>query len=240
MIVSDLVIMRDSFLPSLVIFTVIGTVMAFGSESAVIGAACIGAMGTVTFALVLAQSDESGSWENLRATLPLSRKDAMVGRYASIPIASLGSCIFAVLIMGFLQFAVIRRPLLWVIQPPGVLHTACFIADQPLSVVVAGAFLGGAAALLGTAVVLPFIAKIGATKAARCAAAICALFALACCFVTDGLLYEAGWLFDFRQWCALNPTLGYPLIAAAGTAITLMLYAASAALSAKIYESREF
>ena len=238
-IVSDLIIMRDSIVSSIIVFVVIGVIMSF-SMGAISAAACIGATSVLSPVLTLVALDEANGWERLRATLPISRRDTIFGRYASIAIIALGGSLFAVVFMLLLQFAVIRRPLLWIIEPFGGLQTAVALAAEPAGAIFAAAILGGACGLLAMVVEFPLIARFGMTKAIRFAPLMLVLIAVCLVGAADSSLFASSWFIDLEQSFASKPDLMLPLITGAIVAVVLVLYAASALFAAKIYEAREF
>lgn len=95
MIVSDFAVLRSALLQLLGICLVIALFMGY-VMGAVGTAAAIAAMIPFTGLFSLAAYDEQNNWERFRLTLPLTRRQVVFGRYASIAllhgrIPSLGS-----------------------------------------------------------------------------------------------------------------------------------------------------
>ena len=83
MILSDLIVMRRNliqlFLTCLIITIVI--TLAMNNTLAVVGG-CFGAMIPLLYLFSIAAYDEMNEWQTYRLTLPTTRKDSMIGRYA--------------------------------------------------------------------------------------------------------------------------------------------------------------
>ena len=56
----------------------------------------------------------------------------------------------------------------------------------------------------------------------------------------EDVLFASDWFAAVKQLAVGNPDLALPLMAGTATVVVLALYAASAALAAKLYQAREF
>lgn len=95
MIVSDFAVLRSVLLQLLGICLVIALFMGY-VMGAVGTAAAIAAMVPFTGLFSLAAYDEQNNWERFRLTLPLTRRQVVFGRYASIALLTVGSRAFLV------------------------------------------------------------------------------------------------------------------------------------------------
>lgn len=98
MIVSDFAVLRSALLQLLGICLVIALFMGY-VMGAVGTAAAIAAMIPFTGLFSLAAYDEQNNWERFRLTLPLTRRQVVFGRYASIALLTVGSLALA-LVLG--------------------------------------------------------------------------------------------------------------------------------------------
>lgn len=239
-IISDFLILRDSLGPSIIAFVIIGLVMALGMGSAVGSAACIAAMSALAPAITLMATDETNGWERFRAVLPVSRQGVVCGRYASVAVAALAGSLFACVLMLVLKLVVVMPPILWIMKPFGGMEAASAIAAEPILTVCASAFMGGAISLLVMIVQFPLIARFGMTRAIRFAPFMFALVALLLFGAAESALFESSWFLAMERWLASEPGFAFSLTACVVVAVVLVLYAASAVLSTKFYEAREF
>ena len=97
-IVSDFAVLRSALLQLLGICLVIALFMGY-VMGAVDTAAAIAAMIPFTGLFSLAAYDEQNNWERFRLTLPLTRRQVVFGRYASIALLTAGSLALA-LVLG--------------------------------------------------------------------------------------------------------------------------------------------
>ena len=98
MIVSDFAVLRSALLQLLGICAIIALFMGY-AMGAVDTAAAIAAMVPFMGLFSLAAYDEQNNWERFRLTLPLTRRQVVFGRYASIALLTVGSLALA-LVLG--------------------------------------------------------------------------------------------------------------------------------------------
>ncbi|MEI3548858.1 MAG: ABC-2 transporter permease [Adlercreutzia sp.] len=84
MIVSDFAVLRSAILQLLGICAIIALFMGYAMGTLVGGAAAIAAMPPFMLLFSLAATDEQNNWERFRLTLPLTRRQVVFGRYASL------------------------------------------------------------------------------------------------------------------------------------------------------------
>lgn len=107
MLLSDLIIMRRNlfqmFMTCFIIVIVI--TLAMNSTLSPIGG-CFGAMIPLLYLFSIAGYDEMNDWQTFRLTLPSTRKDIMMGRYASLLIVALISVVIGVVVAYAVGFVV--------------------------------------------------------------------------------------------------------------------------------------
>ena len=230
MLISDLIIMRKYLIQQSAIGLVLGIVLAFVMENPFVITPLIGVMVAVTCSFTVLALDERNGWEKYRLALPLSRANVVVGRYASLAVATLVG--FAV---GFVASAVV---LTFATMPAmGAVGIERLAADHVIwgSLAIASSF-GLVIVSVMLSVMLPLALRFGMTKAVRFVPAIvivAALIALAAS-QTGG----AEGIVTFIE-SAYRSSFGVAGLAVGAVAIAVALYAASAAIAAKLYEARE-
>ena len=215
MIVSDFAVLRSVLLQLLGICLVIALFMGY-VMGAVGTAAAIAAMVPFTGLFSLAAYDEQNNWERFRLTLPLTRRQVVFGRYASIALLTVGSLALA-LVLGL-----------------GIAALAGLLPAEWL-----GSTVGGVSVVaIAMAVAMPVITRFGMTKAARIVPIIVVLIVtFAVAFFGNGVQLT-GALADLVQW--LDTGNNYLFLAAALAVVVALIYVASAFVAAKLYEKREF
>ena len=222
MIVSDFAVLRSALLQLLGICAIIALFMGY-VMGAVGTAAAIAAMVPFMGLFSLAAYDEQNNWERFRLTLPLTRRQVVFGRYASIALLTVGSLALALALgLGIAALAGLL-PAQWL---PESLSPA---ENTPEMIV--GSTIGGVSVVaIAMAVAMP--------KAARIVPVIVVLVvAFAVAFFGSGI-QPTGVLADLVQW--LDTGSNYLFLAAALVAVVALIYVASAFVAAKLYEKREF
>ena len=228
MIVSDFAVLRSALLQLLGIYAIIALFMGY-VMGAVGTAAAIAAMVPFMGLFSLAAYDEQNNWERFRLTLPLTRRQVVFGRYASIALLTVGSLALALALgLGIAALAGLL-PAQWL---PESLSPA---ENTPEMIV--GSTIGGVSVVaIAMAVAMPVITRFGMTKAARIVPVIVVLI-VAFAFFGNGVQFT-GVLADLVQW--LDTGSNYLFLAAALVAVVALIYVASAFVAAKLYEKREF
>ena len=221
MIVSDFAVLRSAILQLLGICAIIALFMGYAMGTLVGGAAAIAAMPPFMLLFSLAATDEQNGWERFRLTLPLTRRQVVFGRYASLALVAIGTIVFA-LALSFLLLGVISC------MPAGTLPEA-----------LVGSVVGAVGVItLGMAVTLPLVFRFGMTRATRFVPVV-VVIAIACGIgFFDAGIQPTGVLADLVQW--LDTGSNYLFLAAALVAVVALIYVASAFVAAKLYEKREF
>ena len=124
MIVSDFAVLRSAILQLLGICAIIALFMGYAMGTLVGGAAAIAAMPPFMLLFSLAATDEQNGWERFRLTLPLTRRQVVFGRYASLALVAIGTIVFA-LALSFLLLGVISC------MPAGTLPEGLTPAENP-------------------------------------------------------------------------------------------------------------
>lgn len=226
MIVSDFAVLRSVLLQLLGICLVIALFMGY-VMGAVGTAAAIAAMVPFTGLFSLAAYDEQNNWERFRLTLPLTRRQVVFGRYASIALLTVGSLALA-LVLG-LGIAALAGLL-----PAEWLPESLSPSENTPEMIVGSTVGGVSVVAIAMAVAMPVITRFGMTKAARIVPIIVVLIVA---FFGNGVQLT-GVLADLVQW--LDTGNNYLFLAAALVAVVALIYVASAFVAAKLYEKREF
>ena len=159
MIVSDFAVLRSVLLQLLGICLVIALFMGY-VMGAVGTAAAIAAMVPFMGLFSLAAYDEQNNWERFRLTLPLTRRQVVFGRYASIALLTVGSLALA-LVLG-LGIAALAGLL-----PAEWLPESLSPSENTPEMIVGSTVGGVSVVAIAMAVAMPVITRFGMTKAAR-------------------------------------------------------------------------
>ena len=180
MIVSDFAVLRSVLLQLLGICLVIALFMGY-VMGAVGTAAAIAAMVPFTGLFSLAAYDEQNNWERFRLTLPLTRRQVVFGRYASIALLTVGSLALA-LVLG-LGIAALAGLL-----PAEWLPESLSPSENTPEMIVGSTVGGVSVVAIAMAVAMPVITRFGMTKAARIVPIIVVLIvAFAVAFFGNGV-----------------------------------------------------
>lgn len=231
MIVSDFAVLRSALLQLVGICVVIALFMGYAMGTLVGGAAAIAVMPPFMLLFSLAATDELNGWERFRLTLPLTRRQVVFGRYASLGLIAAATIAFS-LALSFLLLGVISC------MPAGILPEGLTPADNPPAALV-GSVVGAVGVItLGMAVSLPLIFRFGMTRATRLVPVVVVIAIAAGISFFDAGIQPTGVLASLAQW--LDTGSNYLLLAIAMVAAVALVYAASALIAAKLYEKREF
>lgn len=224
MIVSDFAALRSALLQLVGICLVVSLFMSY-VMGAVGTSAAIGAMIPFMCLFSLAALDEQNGWERFRLTLPITRRQVVFGRYASVAIATVLAFVFS-LALSFALLAVMGLlPAAWVPE-------SLAPAENPPAAIV-GATAGSVGiVMIAMVVALPLIMRFGMTKGTRLVPVVM-LLALS---AVAGLL---GTGLDTIGLDAVLTSGSIMMVMAVGAVVALSLYGASALLAARLYEQRE-
>ena len=242
MIVSDFAVLRSTLIQLAGICAVVAPFMGYATGSVASGGAAVAVMTPFMLLFSLSALDEQGGWERFRLTLPITRRQVVFGRYATLGIIALGAIVFA-LALSFAALAVLS------LLPATVIPAGLTVADNPPAAIIGGVVGGVCIIMVGMAVALPLIMRFGMTKAARIVPTVVAiLLALGVGFFGGGIqpagsladfgIQPAGSLADFVQWLEMGSN--YLVAAALMILAAAIIYLISAFIAAKLYEQRAF
>ena len=249
MLISDLIIMRRNLLQMLMTCLIVVLVisLAMNSTLAPIGG-CFGAMIPLLYLFTIAGYDEMNEWQGFKLTLPTSRKDIIIGRYASLFVVALASILIGIAVsyvvggiasvIGSQNGAEFGN--LWnYSSPEGAFLSTMTLATNPPEIIIGSSIAGASMALFICAITLPLIAKLGLTKSVRFVPIVVVVIFL----ITFASFGEGGplasYVPDFFQWLFTSTNAVIYLIAGLGIG-SLILFAVSMLLAIKLYEHREF
>lgn len=202
--------------------------LAFICAFLTLGGSSLAAAGSVAVMMVLlcmlsfAGYDEQNGWGRYRATLPLSRRELVVGRYLVVFLLGVAGVLVAVVMGGTLQALFSLLP---GAPAPDAGGAAALLWSSALSL---------SWGLIICAVAMPLTIKFGAMRAMgafACGLGVLVSFGVA---IGAGIMPAEG-LADVAAW------IGGNLVActAGCIAVSLIAYAASCAVSVAIYEHKD-
>ena len=98
MIVADFSTMRSALLQLVGICLIIAVFMGVVADTVVGAIAAITAMLPFMFLFSLAATDEQNGWERFRLTMPITRRQVVFGRYASLALLTVAAALFGLLL----------------------------------------------------------------------------------------------------------------------------------------------
>ncbi len=210
--------------------------ITIGSGSAVSLPGIIFMMTMFSFTMSASHYDEQNNWAAFRLTMPLSRRDVVLGRYLFV---FLGSCACAALAaLGALALAGLASV---DVLPAGVADMVRLDAEGAL---IGGFTLAvcGAMGMLTASVSMPVFFKFGHTKATQWLPFIM-IFLGMILFLTVGLM-EGEAISTLQRALSFAETPeglaeGLPLFTMGASAFGVACYVASALVSLRVYRSRE-
>ena len=220
MLVSDFAQVRRSIVSTLLVCLFVMAVMTVSGGMPVAGAATVAVcFPYITVHSVLA-NDEVAGWTKLRETMPLTRRDVVLGRYAGALLAVVFGCVLAVamsLAAGMLLDAL------------GLGAQPQMVGEEAFLAAVFASTSGSAAALTLLAIILPLVMWLGLTRTARVLPLVF-VFAFVGAF---GMMGEGSpeAVFSF----ASLPAIGLGVMG-----VALILFALSAAVIYRLYKRRLF
>lgn len=226
MMMSDYLNIRSSLVQLSVISVFIAVFMAIATGTVAVVAGALAAMIPFMMMFSLAALDEKDGWEQFRLTLPITRKQVVVGRYVLIGLIAVIGLVFAFAISYMIMFVLTMLP-----------ADSIFGRVTPESpAVIAGSALGALTiVMLATDVVLPLMMRFGMTKATRIVPMVLVLgISAAAVLIGDNL--DTTFLQSFTQW--FDEGNRYLIIVAGIIVVDVLLYIISALVSIKLYERR--
>lgn len=231
MIWSDLLTVRSTVLQLLVIAVVIGGFLTIPLGSVATGDVIVVVIIVLSLVMNLCAYDDVNDWQRFRLTLPISRKQVVLGRYASILLLTASAVVVGIAIGLALQFVF------------GNLLQVGEIAGQPFDEaafgIVVSAVLGGCVCMLVSAVSLPFIMRFGVTKATRFIMLAMALLMASSIQLLDSVDFGSGVFADVLANISSGGIGELAGVVGVIVLVCLALYAASSLVAVRLYASRE-
>lgn len=228
MVRSDFLSLRHSLVRQALLTMAVGAFVAFGIGSWIVGITVCAVALPFSMMMSLLAADETNGWQSFRLTLPLSRRTVVVGRYASIALLGLLG-----LVCGFGAFLITCMVAL-AMDMAGQDGAGAFQmpAGFPAAELFIVAALSLAAALVGLAIMLPFVVKMGFTRAIRYVPVIFMVVIMmgwSALEESDLTLVSSA-----LEWLVSVPG-AFAVFAGAS-----IVYALSCMLSVRLYRTREF
>lgn len=227
MVFSDLIASKSSLFQLFGMTLLVSVFIALGTGTLITSVACLATMIPFMYLFSIAAYDEQNGWERFRLTLPISRRQVAYGRYVSTFIVMVISLIFAIavgVLMGLIAEA----------MPENLVSPGLYLSEWGVLSVFAVGVLTQIVILLAAAISLPVIMRFGVTKGSRFVPVVILLvlsFGIAF-FGSSIELLNIEKIFN-------NPGNVLGMVLAVVVAVSLILYCASACLSAHLYEKRE-
>lgn len=226
MIFSDLVTSKNSFLTLFGITIFVGLFIAISTNTLITAVACVAAMVPFMYLFSIAAYDEQNGWERFRLTLPISRKQVAYGRYASTFIIMVCSLVTAVAI-GLLIGAIAGA------LPNGTVPEGLTLTKFSVPAIFGVAVTTQLIILIATTFTLPLIMRYGMTKGSRLVPIVLVIA------LSVGVAFFGNNLDIAMTNTLFNNATSITLLLAVLTVVAIVLYVASAVLSARLYENRE-
>lgn len=210
------------FMPSIVVTLIFTSAFLMIGSGAVGAATSVSVMMTLLCAFSLAGYEDQNNWGRFRATLPLSRREIVAGRYATVLVLAFAGALLGTVVSLALQclFAALPQA-----KSPELVAPAEVLASSLASM---------ACGLIVCAIAIPFLTKFGGARGARafaCAALLVASFAIAVglnMVTSEEAAVMLGWIDQNRV--ASLALLGV---------ISLLAYGVSYVVSLGIYEKKD-
>ena len=210
------------FMPSIIVTLVFTSTFIMIGSGGVGVAGSVSAMMTLLCAFSLAGYEDQNNWGRFRATLPLSRREVVAGRYATVLVLAFAGALLGTAVSLALQclFAALPQA-----KSPELVAPAEIFASSLASM---------ACGLIVCAIAIPFLTKFGGARGARafaCAAVLVASFAIA----VGVNMVTAEKAAEVAGWIDQNLVMSLALLGV----ISLLAYGASYAVSLGIYEKKD-
>lgn len=232
MIATDFAIMRGSLASTAGLSLVVAIALAIGMQNLVPAVAAVSAMVPLLLLTTLGAYDDYNNWGSFRLALPLSRRQVVLGRYATLLIAMAAT---AAVTLAFGCLVLNVSSLI-----PGEL--AAQLQEDATPIRIAAGIAGAlSCTVIACAVTLPLAMRFGMTKAVRFVPVFAAVaFALALAIIgSSGSPLESNATFAHLLLWIDASDLHLLAISATILAEALMLYLVSALLAVRLYKTRE-
>lgn len=227
MMISDLVSSRTTISQLLRISVFVSLFVGYMSGQLVTVVGCIGAMVPFMYLFTVASYDELNGWERFRLTMPISRRDVAFGRYGSFLAVVVISAAVAV-IVALIAGAIAQ------LLPADVVEDTVRLDAWSVTELLAAGLLVGVVILAAAALSLPVIMRFGLNRGSRFVPVVVVLALSA----AVGLFGSNADMLNLDSMLSDTGTIVLVLVVL--TVVTLVLYCASAVLSARLYAKREF
>lgn len=215
---------------SLILYVLVGVFVGIVSESHMLGIGVTLGVFVVGNTMGFPIWDETNGWDRTRLTLPIERKDVVIGRYISMLLIAAFSYVIAIVVW------VISGAIGCAVNPSGA-FAAQFTFDGMFLDCLVAVVAVAAVQMLIAAVSFPMSFKMGNSKSAKWVpAATCVFFALV--VASSGMILEA-----HPEWEAVLDAMttgDMGMFFAGMFAVCFVLYVISCFLSVKFLESREY
>lgn len=235
MIYSDFAMIRSYILQQGVLGVVIAFFLCWGMSSLYAVVPAVTFTGAFSLVFTIIALDENNHWERFRLSLPLSRKQIVVGRYLSALILAIIALILGIILLGVFTL-IIQAGAGSLPFSEELVSQIDHFEWQGFAGVVVISIVG----MLGfAALILPFTMKFGLTKAVRLIP-----FAFMLVIVIVSMIIgssEAGLTVHITNFFATISTPKGMTIAIIGATLgIIVLYCISCFISIRLYENREF
>lgn len=225
---SDLQVAKKYLGQQLVVALLVGCIIGFTTESIYLIVPMLTVVIPFSLAFTIIAYDERGDWQQFRLALPLSRADVITGRYASIGVLVLIGAAMGLVLTGIILLA--GQVTLDGMVPPAL------VEELSWQGIMLATGLGITIILLMLSVTLPLVSRFGMTKAVRyLPLAVILIVMLAGTGASN--FQMPPFVIDLITW--VNTPAGTVVASVGIVVIAVLLYAASTALSVKLYAKRE-
>lgn len=227
MVMLDMLVMRRSFVSSLAICLAISVFISATTGSGA-GGLTFAVMLPYMYVMTLFSFDEAYGWERLRLSMPLTRRDVVLGRYLGVLLVVVVSCAAGAAV-GMALYALVD------LFSPGDLDIPFGV--EGMQVVLGGTFVGLLLLLVMFSLLIPLYTKFGTTKGRWLTmlvtlSLVCVSMGVIASFAQDdgGIRHAA---------TTIATTVPLPVVVGLSTAVALALYAVSAVVSMRLYAGKE-
>lgn len=234
MMITDLVTSKSYFISQTILSLVVAIFMTLVMGNLYVILPVIGCLIPFSLFFSLLAFDERNGWERFRLTLPISRNQAVMGRYMSGLVLVLGSTLLAAVLFGVC--VVVFSALIGVVplNEDLVFQLQNLRWQAVLAIFVAPIVI----ILIFFMITLPLAARFGLTKSIRMIPlAFFALVMLAMLGIQSFGGSLPPFVTSFIEWAAMPEST--VILLASAVVITLALYAASCFIATKVYAKRE-
>lgn len=234
MILSDLLTVKKYFKSQALLYVVVVIAISIFIGNLYMIAPFLGVMMPFSLSFTLLAYDERNGWEQFRLVLPLSRRNVVAGRYASLALITLIGVIIGLVASALVIAAATLLP--------SVTLLSDLMVDFSVQGIVLSACMPFGIIFVMLAITLPLVSRYGMTKAVRY---VPVFFLVVFMIAITGINMPG---IDHSALMPVLSTLAQMLETIPGTLAVsgmafgagFVIYLLSAALSTKLYSKREF